>query len=141
MKGGYFMKYLTAFSGLLFSTLISGVANAGVQHIYSEDVVNESIDEHSWHYYQIDIENPSKLTVKLRKVSDDVDLYVSNSQKPTEDSYLCAPQKKGNSIETCRLNTNTTGSWFIGIHGKTDSDYQLSVQAKEAELLSQINTK
>ena len=32
------------------------------------------------------------------KLSDNVDLYVARAKKPTEDDFLCAPQKPGNLI-------------------------------------------
>lgn len=111
---------------------------AATSQIYPEDVIFEAIEEDSWHYYQLELDNPAKLTIKLRKLSDDVDLYVSQNKKPTLDDFMCAPQKAGNLIETCRLTSNTTGKWFIGIHGKTYSEYQLGVNVRDLDLISQI---
>lgn len=137
------MKISTAFT-FFFFLMFFGLCNnacAATNQIYSDDIVQEVIDENTWHYYQIEVENPAKLTVKLRKLSDDVDLYVAQAKKPTEDNFVCAPQKSGNSIETCRLTSSTAGIWFIGIHGKTESDYQLGVQTREMQQLTQIITK
>lgn len=106
--------------------------------IYSEDTVIEEINNDDWHFYKIEVDNPAKLTVKLRKISDDVDLYVSRSKKPSEDEFNCAPLKTGSSIETCRLTSNTATTWYIGIHGKMDGDYQLSVKTIDLNLLSLI---
>lgn len=131
-------SYSVLFLALLF---IGSLSLAETSQIYSEDIVQEEIYEDDWHFYQLDIDNPSKLTVKLRKISSDVDLYVSRSKKPTEDSFVCAPQKSGKLIETCRLTSHTPGKWYIGIHGKTDSEYQLKVKADEMALVSQISIR
>ena len=135
------MTIKTAFTSTLslFTLLISTFVSAGTSQIFSDDVIQDEIYENNWHYYQIELETPTKLTVKLRKLSDNVDLYVARAKKPTEDDFLCAPQKPGNLIETCRLTISTAGTWYIGIHGKSDSDYQLGVQARDIEGLTQIN--
>jgi len=108
------------------------------QFIQKTLLLNE-IGYKSWHFYKIEVDNPTKLTVKLRKISDDVDLYVSRSKKPTKNEFLCAPLKQGSSIETCRLTSHTAATWYIGVHGKLKSDYQLNVQTNDLNLLSQIN--
>lgn len=126
---------------MLLSSSITLAASAIPTVIYSEDTISEEINQKDWHFYKIDVDNPAKLTVKLRKVSDDVDLYVSRSKKPTIDEFQCAPLKDGSSIETCRLTSHTSATWYIGIHGKMDSDYQLSVKTDDLELLSLIDVK
>ncbi|MCW8929136.1 MAG: PPC domain-containing protein [Gammaproteobacteria bacterium] len=125
---------------LLFGSISYGASSIPTA-IYSEDTISEEINHKDWHFYKIEVDNPSKLTVKLRKISDDVDLYVAHSKKPTEDNFHCAPQKSGSSIETCRLTSNTAATWYIGVHGKMDSNYQLSVNTKDLKLLSQIDVK
>jgi hypothetical protein len=104
--------------------------------IYSEDVIDTTIIHKSWHFYKIEVENPAKLTVKLRKISDNVDLYVSQSPKPSQNNFLCAPLKSGSSIETCRLDSNIPTTWYIGVHGKMNSNYQLKVKTDDLKLLS-----
>jgi hypothetical protein len=135
------MKIITAvkLSVTFALTGMSTIAIAATNQIYSDDVIEETIAQNNWHYYQIRVDDPSKLTVKLRKISDDVDLYVAKSQKPSEDNFVCAPQKTGNMIETCRLTSNIPSVWYIGVHGKADSDYQLGVRAESMKLISQIN--
>ncbi|WP_198264582.1 PPC domain-containing protein [sulfur-oxidizing endosymbiont of Gigantopelta aegis] len=121
-----------------FASFTSAYA-ADTTSIYPEDTIVKEIDYKSWHFYKIEVDNPTKLTVKLRKISDDVDLYVSRSKKPTKNEFLCAPLKQGSSIETCRLTSHTAATWYIGVHGKLKSDYQLNVQTNDLNLLSQIN--
>lgn len=99
-------------------------------------VIQQQIAKNQWQYYQLDLDTPSQLTIKLRKMSNDVDLYVSRAKKPTKDDFLCAPKRSSAMIETCRLNTQKAGKWFIGIYGKTDSNYQLGVRANDCELIS-----
>ena len=55
------------------------------------------------------------------------------------DEFQCAPLKTGASIETCRLTSHVPTTWFIGVHGKMDSDYQLKVKTDDLKLISQIN--
>lgn len=128
---------------ILFFVLLScsTMAVAQTEQIRANETVKEQINESAWHYYEIDIDKPSKLTVKLRRISDDVDLYVSRTDKPTKESFLCAPKKAGKRIETCRLTSDTAGTWYVGVYGKLDSHYQLGVETKDMTLISQINDK
>jgi hypothetical protein len=119
----------------------SSFSLAATTLIYSEDVIQNEINKNEWHFYQIEVTNPAKLTIKLRKLSSNVDLYVAQSKKPTKRDFLCAPLKNNNSIETCRLTSHTPGNWYIGIHGKSNSDYQLGFVANEIELSSQTVMK
>jgi hypothetical protein len=107
-----------------------------VKPIYSEDIIQERIAYDDWHFYKMELEDASKLVVKLRKVSDDADLYVARYVMPSENNFLCAPQKAGKMIETCRLNSHTPGTWYIGVHGAMESDYQISVTIDEVDSLS-----
>lgn len=144
VAGDIFMKHSLStltFIILLLSGPITYAASTIPTDIYSEDTILDEISYKEWHFYKIEVDNPAKLTVKIRKISDDVDLYVSRSKKPSEDNYQCAPLKKGSSIETCRLTSNTSATWYIGVHGKMDSDYQLSVQTDDLNLLSLIDVK
>lgn len=140
--GGYiFMKYsLSALSLLpiLLSSSATFASDAIATDIYSEDTISEEIDYKDWHFYKIEVDNPAKLTVKLRKISNDVDLYVSRSKKPSEDEFQCAPLKTGTLIETCRLTSDTPGIWYIGVHGKMESNYQLRVNTDDLKLISQV---
>ncbi len=104
--------------------------------IYPEDKITDQISQYNWQYYKVELDNPAKLTIKLRKISDDVDLYVGKNKKPTTDNFICAPRKSGKRIETCRLNSQEADVIYIGIYGKADSDYQLGLSAHEQELLS-----
>lgn len=132
---------LTLSALFLSTSFVTFAASAIPTDIYSEDTVSDQITYKDWHFYKIDVDNPAKLTIKLRKISDDVDLYVSRSKKPSEEEFQCAPLKNGSSIETCRLTSSTAATWYIGIHGKMDSDYQLSVRTVDLELLSLIDVK
>ena len=99
-------------------------------------VVENQIDKNEWHFYQFDTDTISELTIKLRKISDDVDLYVSRAKKPTENDFLCAPKRSSQLIETCRLSLQSPGKWYIGIHGKASSDYQLGIKVDDCDLIS-----
>ena len=134
------MKFsMLALLPMLFSYSITYAASSLPSDIYSEDILIEEVNHEEWNFYKIVVENPAKLTVKLRKISDDVDLYVSQTKKPTEDEFTCAPLKMGKSIETCRLTSHMPTTWYIGVHGKQESDYQLSVKTDDLRLISQIN--
>jgi len=107
--------------------------------VYSEDIIEQEVDMESWNFYQLETDTAAKITIKLRKISDDADLYVLQSKKPTKDAYTCAPKKSGSSIETCRITSNDAGIWYIGVYGKEQSDYQLGIKTKDLSLISQIN--
>ena len=131
---------LALISSLLVYSSVS-IAEDSPTAIYSEDIITDQVNADDWHFYKIDLETAAKLTVKLRKISDDVDLYVTRSKKPTNSDFLCAPQKLGNLIETCRLTNHTASTWYIGVHGKMDSQYQLGIETKDLDLTSQIHLK
>jgi hypothetical protein len=128
-------RLITAAIILSYSSVV--LADKPVE-IFPEDTINKDIGENDWHFYKIMIEKPAKLTVKLRRLSDDVDLYVARSNKPDKENYSCAPLKTGKSIETCRLTSDYPGLWYIGIHGKTDGQYQLGVGTKQISQLSLV---
>jgi len=58
----------------------------------------------------------TKLTVKAADGTGDVDLYLRNGSKPTENDNDCAPYKVGNK-ETCTINNPAEGEWHIGLFG------------------------
>ena len=127
---------LSLFAMILSSSVAS---DSVVADIYSEDTIREEINFKEWHFYKMEVDKPSKLTVKLRKISNDADLYVSRSKKPSAQEFQCAPLKTGSSIETCRLTTDKPGTWYIGVYGKMESDYQLGVKTDDLKFISQIN--
>ena len=104
-------------------------------------VIHKQIFKNEWHYYEFDMESPSNLTIRLRKISDDVDLYVAREKKPTEHDFLCAPKRSSAMIETCRLKSITPGKWYIGIYGKTKSNYQLGIMADGSDIISLHDVK
>ncbi|MCK5648613.1 MAG: PPC domain-containing protein [Gammaproteobacteria bacterium] len=136
MKQGLFIVCIVS---MILSSSITLAADIIPTDIYSEDTISEEIDYQQWHFYKIDVDKPSKLTIKLRKISDDADLYVSRSKIPTEEKFQCAPLKNGTSIETCRLTSHKPGIWYIGIYGKMEGDYQLGVKTVDLKMLSQIS--
>ena len=121
---------------IFLATVSITYAAESINSIYPEDRIKDQISQYSWQYYKVELDNPAKLTIKLRKISDDVDLYVGKNQKPTTDNFICAPRKSGRRIETCRLNNQEADVIYIGIYGKADSNYQLGLNAHEQELLS-----
>lgn len=128
---------LFCLTGLTVSFMSSvAFASDNSRSIYPEDKITNQVEQDHWQYYKLELDSPAKLTIKLRKISDDVDLYVSKEQKPTTSDYLCAPRKPGNLIETCRLNSAEAEVIYIGIYGKAESDYQLGVNARKQKLLS-----
>ncbi len=118
------------------ATVSIAYAAESINSIYPEDKIRDQISQYSWQYYKVELDNPAKLTIKLRKISDDVDLYVGKNQKPGTDNFVCAPRKSGKRIETCRLSSQEADVIYIGIYGKADSDYQLGLSAHEQELVS-----
>ncbi len=130
-------KIISAVIFLAASTVtLASDNNNTAEPIYPDDQIHEQIDSNSWKFYKLELDNPAKLTIKLRKLSDDVDLYVAKTQKPTTSEYLCAPRKSGKRIETCRLSAQKYDVLYIGIFAKADSDYQLGVSARDIKLLS-----
>ncbi|MCW8929184.1 MAG: PPC domain-containing protein [Gammaproteobacteria bacterium] len=95
-----------------------------------EETINNQIEGDSWQYYRIELDEPANLTVKLRKVHGDADMYVVSSRKPTTDFHECAPKKAGNRGETCRIKTNSSKIWYVGVHGKEQSSYDLKIESQ-----------
>jgi hypothetical protein len=135
------MKIVNLLTLILIILCSSSIAIAQTSEIRSNDIIQEKVKKSSWQYYEININKPSKLTVKLRKISKDVDLYVARNDKPTKEDFLCAPLKSGKQIETCRMTILTPGKLYVGIYGKLESKYQLGVETKDMKFLSQINDK
>ena len=95
-----------------------------------EEIISEQIETNGWKYYRIDLDKPANLTVKLRKVKGDADIYVVSSRKPSASFHECAPKKTGNRAETCRIKSNSSKIWYVGVHGKEQSSYELKIESR-----------
>ena len=95
-----------------------------------EETINDEIELNAWKYYRVELDEPSNLTVKLRKVQGDADIYVVSSRKPTASLHECAPQKLGNRGETCRIKSNSSKVWYVGVHAKEQSSYKLTIESQ-----------
>ncbi|WP_144392087.1 pre-peptidase C-terminal domain-containing protein [Pleionea sediminis] len=74
----------------------------------------------SWKYFTIEIPaNTSLLNISISGNSGDADLYVKKDLKPTTSSYECRPYRNG-SIESCRYESPTSGTYYIGLRGYSD---------------------
>ena len=104
-------------------------ANDEIKSLEPEDVLTGAIESNTWQYYRVELDEPANLTVKLRKVKGNADVYVVSSRKPTQTFHECAPKKTGNKAETCRIKSNTTSVWYVGVYGKESSTYDLTVES------------
>ena len=105
-------------------------ANDEIKSLEPEDVLTESVESNSWQYYRVELDEPANLTVKLRKLKGNADVYVVSSRKPTQNFHECAPKKAGNKAETCRIKSKTASVWYVGVYGKESSQYDLMVESK-----------
>lgn len=105
-------------------------ASDDVALLEPEETLHEQIEADSWQYYRVELDEPANLTVKLRKVRGNADIYVVSSRKPSESFHECAPKKSGNKAETCRVKSAASKTWYVGVHGKESSSYNLKVESK-----------
>ena len=111
--------------------LLSSVlfAQDNITALEPEETLSESVESNTWRYYRIELDEPADLTVKLRKVKGNADVYVVSSRKPTQAFHECAPKKKGNRGETCRMKSETSNVWYVGVFGQESSTYDLKVES------------
>lgn len=95
-----------------------------------EETISDQIELDTWKYYRVELDEPSNLTVKLRKIQGDADIYVVSSRKPTASFHECAPKKLGNRGETCRIKSDSSKVWYVGVHAKEQSSYNLRIESR-----------
>ena len=65
------------------------------------------------------VASQTQFTVTLNGLSQDADLYVRKSTRPTRRSYDCRPLLSGASSETCVISNNGNHTYFISVRGPT----------------------
>ena len=94
--------------------------------IVSGQTQTGTVAEGKWLYYQIQASAAdTKLTVELKNLSSDVDLYVRKGAKPNLSDFDCRPYLGGTSSETCNLTNTGDTTWFIGVYGYTAGSFSI----------------
>jgi hypothetical protein len=124
------MKLLLPFIALLLLSSPLYALDDIVAPLEPEEIISDQIETNDWKYYRIELDEPANLTVKLRKVQGNADIYVVSSRKPTASFHECAPKKTGNRAETCRIKSNSSKVWYVGVHGKKQSSYELKIESR-----------
>jgi len=73
------------------------------------------------------------LRVELSEIEGDVDLYIQSEQYPDASAdgvYKCGSAAFGDANEVCEIPNPGRQTWYIGVSGWEDSDYQLEVSLK-----------
>ena len=122
------MKSILVITLLFLSTFL--YAEDNVTALEPEETLSESIESNTWQYYRVELDEPADLTVKLRKVKGNADVYVVSSRKPTQAFHECAPRKVGSRAETCRMKSETSNIWYVGVFGQQDSTYDLKIESE-----------
>lgn len=93
-------------------SLSSGVSESG------------SVSVGEWDYYSIDVPSgANRLRVKLTNLTADGDLYVRAGSQPTESSYDCRPFEPSTNDETCKIDSPSSGTWYVAVNGYEATDY------------------
>jgi hypothetical protein len=105
-------------------------ASDDVTQLEPEETLSEEISSSGWKYYRVELDEPANLTVKLRKVEGEADIYVVSNRKPNTSFHECAPQRAGSRAETCRIKSGSATIWYVGVLSKENSSYDLKVESK-----------
>jgi len=91
---------------------------------------NDSVSKSKWKtYYSKIADSYSKLVIKIENLSNDVDLYVKQGQKPSFENFDCRPYKGGTRDEVCELSNNSEALWYFSVYGYNTGTYSISVTA------------
>ena len=91
---------------------------------------NGSVEQGKWKTYYTNIDKTySSVTVKIKNLTEDVDLYVKKGAKPDLDNYDCRPYKGGKRDEICELDNSGDNLWYFCVYGYKSGSYSISVKA------------
>lgn len=140
---------LTNPAGVLYIMLTAQTAYAGVtlQATYATSgtttlsngvpVSGLSGSQGNWRYYQIAVPSGrDALSVTLRGVTGDADVYVKRGGIPTASSYDYRPYLAG-SNETVRISRPSSGTWYIAVHAY--SNYSSATLTAQSGAFSVLN--
>jgi len=86
----------------------------------SGEAVNGAVNSNAWVHYKIDSsDSDTKLTVNLKNLSDDADLYIKKDSLATTTSYGCASEEYGISNEICEVDISSqdAATWYVSVYG------------------------
>ena len=95
-----------------------------------------NIKQDQWQYFSFSANSSSTNNILLSDLSEDVDLYVSDTTLPTKFEYLCRSNESDNSNESCTVKNSSKDSktFYIGIFSRLDADYTIEISEEELAL-------
>jgi subtilisin family serine protease len=103
--------------------------------------IKGKVKQNQWMYYQIITESlECQYTLKMDDISNDADMYLSQSQKPSLKEWDYRPYKGFRQPETIIFHANQSSQWYVGIYGYRASDFQLSISSIVIRQLSIDNS-
>jgi len=92
---------------------------------------NGTVEKGKWKTYYANVASTySNFFVKIQNLTNDVDLYVKQGDKPDFDHYDCRPYKGGKRDEKCNLSNSGDNLWYFCIYGYKAGEFSISVIAK-----------
>ena len=94
-----------------------------------------------WKFYSVDVpQDSTRLDVKLQDLTNDADLYVRETTRPsgTVDEggqYDCGSYNGGTTTEVCELNNAGGKRYIVGVYGYQASDYSLLATASTEQIV------
>jgi len=94
------------------------------------DFVSSSSPGAAWKYYYVDLAGGgSELTVDLKRLSADADLFVRHGSKPDRSNYACTSAFVGTADERCMVPSPAAGRWWIAVNNFSAGTVTYDVQA------------
>lgn len=117
-----------------FTVRQNGVSPAGDIELSNGVSVNGSISGYSegsaWNYYFVNIPSgTTKLTVTLRNLTGDVDLFMLRGEKPTSDLFYCLSGNPERTEEECTVVNPSPGVWWIGVNNWDVGNISYTIRA------------
>jgi hypothetical protein len=89
------------------------------------------VSKTKWKEYYVNVDKKySKLTIVLKNLSADLDLYVRKDNKPTMEYFDCRPFKGGLRSEMCTLINEDNTLWHFSVYGYESGNFSINATAK-----------
>ncbi|REL34239.1 pre-peptidase C-terminal domain-containing protein [Thalassotalea euphylliae] len=100
-------------------------------NVIVDETLAGSIVRNEWQYFTVEAPAEVMLNIQLSNLSDDVDLYVGESEFPTKFDYLCRSNMSSSTDEHCSIRTESAATYKIGLLARANSNFSLSATTAE----------
>eukprot|EP01121_Diplochlamys_sp_Union-15-3_P008003 TRINITY_DN208_c0_g1_i5.p1 TRINITY_DN208_c0_g1~~TRINITY_DN208_c0_g1_i5.p1 ORF type:complete len:576 (-),score=72.48 TRINITY_DN208_c0_g1_i5:66-1550(-) len=82
-----------------------------------------------WEYYKIIVSSTSPFSVTMQEYAGDPDLYIRKDNYPDTTHFDARDIRMGNGISEILINSPSTGTYYVGVHGYRASNFSITIRS------------